>query len=104
MEPMLRALGVVVWHLAMVVFPEKLKECELTTIAHKQEIKEDHGALWFNKACASSRLATCILDPTRARVKRKQWYAYLGAASLTWTKATSWLAAWSCARIGPGPN
>ena len=78
MEPMLRALGVVVWHLAMVVFPEKLKDCELTTIAHKQEIKEDHGALWFNKACGAQRLATCILDPTRARVKRKQWYAYLG--------------------------
>ena len=81
-EPMLRALGVVVWHLARVVFPEKLEWCELTTIAHKTEIKEDHGALWFNKACESSRLATCILDPTRARGNKKQWYVYLGGGAI----------------------
>ncbi len=81
-EPMLRALGVVVWHLARAVFPEKLKGCDLTTIAHKTEIKEDHGALWFNKSCASSRLATCILDPARARGKKKQWYAYLGGGAV----------------------
>lgn len=52
------------------------------TIAHKTEIKEDHGALWFNKACASSRLATCILDPTRKRGKKKQWYVYLGGGAV----------------------
>ena len=81
-EPMLRALGVVVWNLSRVVFPKKLEGCDLTTIAHKMEIKEDHGALWFNKACASSRLATCILDPARARGKKKQWYAYLGGGAV----------------------
>ena len=81
-EPMLRALGVVVWYLAKAMFPEKLAGCELTTIAHKMEIKEDHGALWFNKACDSSRLATCILDPTRARGKKKQWYVYLGGGAI----------------------
>ena len=73
MEPMLRALGVVVWRLAKAVFPEKLEaECLLTTIRHKMEIKEDHGALWFNKACASERLATCILNPNLARGKKKR--------------------------------
>ena len=81
-EPMLRALGVVVWHLAGAMFPEKLEGCGLTTIAHKTEIKEDHGQLWFNKACASSRLATCILDPARARGKKKQWYVYLGGGAV----------------------
>ena len=81
-EPMLRALGVVVWHLASAVFPWLLVGCELTTIAHKMEIKEDHGALWFNKACGSSRLATCIFDPARTRGKKKQWYAYLGGGSI----------------------
>ena len=81
-EPMLRALGVVVWHLASAMCPEKLARCELTTIAHKMEIKEDHGALWFNKACPSSRLATCILDPARKRGKKKQWYVYLGGGAI----------------------
>ena len=81
-EPMLRALGVVVWHLASAVFPEKVQGCELTTLAHKMEIKEDHGAFWFNKACPSSRLATCILDPLRARGKKKRWYAYLGGGAV----------------------
>ena len=81
-EPMLRALGVVVWYLAKAMFPEKIKECDLTTIRHKMEIKEDHGALWFNKACDSSRLATCILDPARARGKKKQWYVYLGGGAI----------------------
>ena len=81
-EPMLRALGVVVWRLARAVFPEKLQGCDLTTIAHKMDSKEDHGALWFNKACESSRLATCILDPERARGKKKRWYAYLGGGTV----------------------
>ena len=82
MEPMLRALGVVAWRLAKAVFPWKLEECLLTTTRHKMEIKEDHGALWFNKACESSRLAMCILDPEHARGKKKRWYAYLGGGAV----------------------
>ena len=73
---MLRALGIVVWFLAKVIYPEKVKGCNIVTIAH------DHGALWFNKACESSRLATCILDPERARGKKKRWYAYLGGGAI----------------------
>ena len=31
-------------------------------LPHTTEVKEDHGDLWFNKACASSRVATCVLN------------------------------------------
>ena len=81
-EPMLNALGVVVWHLAEALFPMKIAGCQLTTHFHMMEIKKDHGALWFNKACGSSRLATCIFDPNLRGSKRKQWYAYLGGGAI----------------------
>ena len=61
-ELMLRAMAAAVWNLARTLRPRKLEGASLMMFGHKMEVKEDHGDLWFNKACSSSRDATCVLN------------------------------------------
>ena len=79
-EPMLQAIGALVWHLAEKCYPEKVQGAILKMIPHKTEVVKDDagGDLWFNKSCASNRIATCIVHPDKLPGKRKQWYIYLG--------------------------
>ncbi len=56
-EPMIEALGVLVWLGARVAFPSKAAwgPAKLVRAPHKAEWKGDReGMLWFNKACEDS--------------------------------------------------
>ena len=47
---------------------------------------DQEGHLWFNKACASERVATVIQDPRKAQTKQSSktnaWYVYLGGGAV----------------------
>ena len=79
-EPMLQAIGVLVWNSAESYYPDKVQGAVLKMIPHKTEVVKDDagGDLWFNKSCASNRIATGIVHPDKPPGKRKQWYIYLG--------------------------
>ena len=81
-ERMLRAMAVVVWNLARILRPRKLEGASLMMLGHKTEVKEDHGDLWFNKACSSSRVATCVLNRDLKKGKKTSWYIYLGGGAV----------------------
>ena len=79
-EPMLRAIAVLVWYVAESYYPENVEGAALKMTLHKTEVVKDDagGDLWFNKSCASNRIATSIFHPDKPPGKRKQWYIYLG--------------------------
>ena len=80
-EPMIEALGVLVWLVAREACPGKATwgAAKLVRTPHKAEWKGDKdGMLWFNKACESTRIATTIVDSAMKMGKKKRWYAYLG--------------------------
>ena len=83
-EPMLQAIGVLVWYLAKSYCPEKVDGAVLKMIPHKTEVIKDVAGdyLWFNKSCASNRIATCIVHLDKPPGKRKQWYIYLGGGEV----------------------
>ena len=56
----------------------------LTRVWHKAETRVDQdGDFWFNKVCASERVAAVIKDPIKAQQgKQKKWYAYLGGGAV----------------------
>ena len=85
MEPAIRALGVLVWHVAHAACPEKdtWGAAKLVQTPHKALWKDDKaGMLWFNKACRSNRIATTIVDIQKRKGKKRRWYAYLGGGAV----------------------
>ena len=62
-------MGILVFGLSHLLGTGMLtEELLLTRVWHKAETKADQeGHLWFNKACASERVATVIQDPRKAQ-------------------------------------
>ena len=87
-DKMRDSLGILVFGLAHLLETDMVTdELLLTRVWHKAETKVDQeGHLWFNKACASERVATVIQDPRKAQTKQSstnnKWYAYLGGGAV----------------------
>ena len=81
-------MGILVFGLSHLLGTDMVtEELLLTRVWHKAETKVDQeGHLWFNKACASERVATVIQDPRKAQTKqsskKNKWYAYLGGGAV----------------------
>ncbi len=60
-------------------------------------IKEEEGDLWFNKGCASGRIATVI------KADGKTWLTCtLAEEQLTTNSRTSWVGSWRVVKAGAG--
>ena len=82
-DKMRDSLGILVFGLAHLLATDLVADkFLLTRVWHKAETRVDQeGDFWFNKACASERVATVIKDPSTAH-KHKKWYAYLGGGAV----------------------
>ena len=59
-EPLLNALAAITYRVAESIDPGMIDQIHVKMKRHKAEVQEELGLLWFNKACSSNRLATCL--------------------------------------------
>ena len=75
-EPLLNALAAITYRVAESIDPGMIDQIHVKMKRHKAEVQEELGLLWFNKACSSNRLATCLQNQSPR--KTEPLYMYVG--------------------------